>query len=94
MVVALVGLTSEFNRDYIRNTLPHWAMIQLSWELLRSLSVEGGILSSFTDFITTPEISGPLYISPDIYYTQITEYSLETLYQQNNNFWRALFCLS
>ena len=36
---------------------------------------------SFTHFITTPELSGPLYISPDVYHTQITEYSLHTIYQ-------------
>ena len=50
--------------------------IVLSWDLLSWISVEGGIPHSFTNFITTPELSGPLYISPDIYHTQITEYSL------------------
>ena len=50
--------------------------IVLSWELLDWLSVEGRILSSFTEFITTPELSGRLYISSDIYHTQITEYLL------------------
>ena len=53
--------------------------IVLSWELLPWISVEDRILCSFTDFITTPELSGPLYISPDIYHTQITEYSLQTI---------------
>ena len=53
--------------------------IVLSWDLLEWISVEGGILSSFTNFITTPELSGPLYISPDIYHSQITEYSLEKI---------------
>jgi len=48
---------------------------KLSSELLVWASVEGKILSSFTDFITTPEISGALYISPDIYHTKITEFS-------------------
>src|SRR5882757_5847421 len=46
---------------------PYKAAIQLSWELLAWASVEGKIHSSFTKFITTPEISGPLYISPDVY---------------------------
>ena len=55
--------------------------IVLSWKLLHWVSVNDRILSSFTDFITTPELSGPLYISPDIYHTQITEYSLQTIYQ-------------
>ena len=47
--------------------------IVLSWDLLAWISVEGIIPCSFTNFITTPELSGPLYISPDIYHTQITE---------------------
>ena len=55
--------------------------IVLSWDLLAWISVEGKIPSSFTNFITTPELSGPLYISPDIYHTQITEYSLLTFYK-------------
>ena len=55
--------------------------IVLSWDLLAWISVEGRIPSSLTNFITTPELSGPLFISPDIYHTQITEYSLETIYQ-------------
>ena len=55
--------------------------IVLSWDLLACISVEGRIPLSFTSFITTPELSGPLYISPDVYHTQITEYSLQTIYQ-------------
>ena len=50
--------------------------IILSWDLLAWISEEGRIPSFFTDFITTPELSGPLYISSDIYHTQITEYFL------------------
>ena len=57
--------------------------IVLSWDLLSWISVEGGIPCSFTNFITTPELSGPLYISPDIYHTQITEYSLKTIFLRN-----------
>ena len=54
--------------------------ITLSWDfLLDWISWKYGIFCSFTDFITTPELSGPLYISPDIYHTQITEYSLEKI---------------
>ena len=45
------------------------------------------IPSFFTNFITTPVLSGPLYISPDMYHTQVTEYLLEKL-----NEW-ALFSL-
>ena len=55
--------------------------IVLSWDLLAWILVERRIPSSFTDFITTPELSGPLYISPDIYHTQITEYLLEKIYE-------------
>ena len=55
--------------------------IVLSWDLLDWISVEDRLPCSFTNFITTPELSGPLYISPDIYHTQITEWLLETIYQ-------------
>ena len=53
--------------------------IMLSPDLLIWVSEGGGIPSSFTDFITTPELSGPLYISSDICHTQITEYFLWAL---------------
>ena len=55
--------------------------IVLSWDLLAWISEEGRIPCSFENFITTPEFSGPLYINPDSYHTQITEFSLQTLYQ-------------
>ena len=64
--------------------------IVLSWDLLSWISVEGGIPCSFTNFITTPELSGPLYISPDIYHTQITEYSLKTIFLRNYSRWASL----
>ena len=52
--------------------------IALSWDLLAWFRM--GIPRSLTEFITTPEISGPeFYIRSDIYHTQITEYSLETI---------------
>ena len=57
-------------------------MFALSWHLLAWLPRGDGILCSFTNFITIPELSGPLYISPDIYHTQITEYLLETILQR------------
>jgi hypothetical protein len=53
--------------------------IVFSWELLAWISQMDGIPCSFTNFITTSDLSGPLYISADIYHTQITEYSLETI---------------
>jgi hypothetical protein len=75
--------------------LPFWAVnpgiIRLSWESLAHVSVEGRIPSLFTEFITTPERSGPLYVSPDDYHTQVTEYSLHTIFQRNNNLQWALF---
>ena len=56
----------------------HWNPqygIVLSSDLLTWISVEHRIPCSFTSFIT-PELSGPLYISPYDYHTQIAEYSL------------------
>ena len=66
--------------DHIQVSAFSWTpqcRIVISWDLLAWISMEGGgIPCSFTNFITTPELSGPfkLYISPDIYHTQITEY--------------------
>ena len=60
----------------------HWNpqyRIVLSLDLLTWILVEGGIPCSFTSFITTPELSGPLYISPCDYHTQIAEYSLRSI---------------
>ena len=50
--------------------------IVLSRDLLESIKMAGEIPPSFTNFMTTPELSNSLYISPDIYHTQITEYLL------------------
>jgi len=60
-------------------------VVQLSWDLLVHESVEDKICSFFTDFMTTPERSGPFYISPHVYHTQITEYSLETIFRRQNS---------
>ena len=54
--------------------------IVLSCALLNWMTMEGRIPFSFSNFITTQELSGPFYISPDIYHTQIAEYSLPRLY--------------
>ena len=54
--------------------------IVLSWYLLAWMSVENRIPYSFTNFITTAELSGPFHISPDFYHTQVTEYSLDTIH--------------
>jgi len=74
--------------DYVQVSSSSWTShhgIVLSWDLLSWLSVEGGIPCSFTKFITTPDLSGPLYITPDIYHTQITEYSLKTVFLNNDS---------
>jgi hypothetical protein len=54
--------------------------IALSWDLIGWITMECEIPGSFTNFITTQELSGPLYISPDIYHTQISEYFLDKIY--------------
>ena len=59
--------------------------IALSWDLLAWITRENRIPYSFTDFFTTPELSGPLYISSNIYHTQITEYSLETIFRRHHS---------
>ena len=60
------------------------AISTLSWDLLAWISEkEDRILCSFTNFITSPELSGSLYVVPDIYHTQVTEYSLETNFVHN-----------
>ena len=61
---------------------PQYSVV-LSWDLLAWISVDGRIPCSFTNFITTPQLSGPvnLYIRPDIYHIQITEYLLQAIYQ-------------
>ena len=55
--------------------------IALSWDLIIWFTEEiMEIPRSFVEFITTPELSGSeFYIRSDIYHTQITEYSLETI---------------
>ena len=60
--------------------IPHFSGTQynivLSCDLLVWITVKGRIPRSFTNFITSPDLSGHLYISPDAYHTQITEYLL------------------
>ena len=65
--------------DHVQASAFSWTpqyRIVLSWDLLAWVLVEGKMPCSFTNFITIPELSGPLFISPDIYHTQITEYLL------------------
>ena len=72
----------ELDHGQVRyfSCIPQYSIV-LSWNLLDWISVEGRIPRSFTNFIITPELSGPLYIIPVIYHTQITEYLLEAIYQ-------------
>ena len=70
---------------------PHYR-IALSWDLLAWISKIDRIPCSFTNFITTPELSGPFHINSNIYHTQITEYSLETIFRHHYSQW-ALFSL-
>ena len=59
----------------------HTGRIVLSWNLLNWISVGFRVPCSFANFITTPELSGVLYISPDNYHTQFTEYLLHIIYR-------------
>ena len=82
--ITMGGLGLHWHHHQVSAFSPHYRIV-LSWDLLAWLSVvKDRILCSFTNFITTPELSGPLHISPDIYHTQITEYSLQTIYQRNH----------
>jgi hypothetical protein len=79
--ITMGGLNS--GSDYVQANTLSWTpqyRIVLSWDLLAWISEKDSIPCSFTNFITTQELSGPFYISPDIYHTQITEYSLETVF--------------
>ena len=67
-------------RPYYSVYSPRYSIV-LSCALLDRMTMDGRIPFSFTNFITTQELSGPFYISPDIYHTQITEYSLLTFYE-------------
>ena len=73
----------QFN-NFVQNRDFPWTRryrIVLSRTLLEWMTVDGRIPFSFTNFIINQELSGPFYISPDIYHTQITEYSLLTFYE-------------
>ena len=78
-VITIGGLGLDYDQIELFPFTPnpqYTGRIVLSWNLLYWISVENRIPCSFTNFITTPELSGPLYISPDNYHTQITEYLL------------------
>ena len=82
--ITMGGLDSDCVQASAFSWTPQYRTV-LSWDLLAWISVKDGIPCSFTNFITTQELSGPFYISPDIYHTQITEYSLETIFVSNNS---------
>ena len=74
--------TSTVEFDHNRISAVSWSSqysIVLSWDLLGLTTMKSRIPSFFTNFITTPVLSGPLYIIPDMYHTQVTEYLLEKL---------------
>ena len=73
----------QFN-NFVQNRDFPWTRqyrIVLSRTLLEWMTIDSRIPFSFTNFIINQELSGPFYISPDIYHTQITEYSLLTFYE-------------
>ena len=76
MSYIIMGLEGIDNFQVRASSWPPQYRTVLSWNLLPLILVEGGIPCSFTNFITTPELSGPLYINPEIYHTQIAEYLL------------------
>ena len=79
VLVSAFSWTPHYRTHYATKYRTHYRIV-LSWELLDFISVEDRIPSPFTNFITTPELSGPLYIDPDIYHTQITEYLLDKIH--------------
>ena len=84
MYITMGGLDSDYYDQastFSSSWTPQYSV--LSWDLLAWIVKMDSIPCSFTNFITTQELSGPFYISPDIYHTQITEYSLETIFVHN-----------
>ena len=75
-IISINGLGDDYCCPFYPTTR---FRIVLSCELLNRMTMMDRIPFSFTNFITTPQLSGPFYISPEIYHTQITEYSLLTL---------------
>ena len=75
-IITIHGLDCEPENTQITGVRER---IVLSLDLLAWISMEGRILCSFTNFITTPEFSDSLYISPGVYHSQITEYSLQKI---------------
>ena len=79
--ITICGLDSDQDEFRALYWTPRYKIV-LSCALLKEIMMEGRIPFSFTNFITTQELSGPFYIRPDIYHTQITEYSLLTFNNQ------------
>ena len=83
-IITIGGLGLDHDQLELISLFPnpqYTGMIVLSWNLLSWISVEDSdrIPCSFNNFITTPELSGPFYISPDNYHTQVTEYLLHSI---------------
>jgi hypothetical protein len=79
MTYIVMGTSGPHEHQVRAFSWPSQYKIVLSWGLLSWILVEGRIPCSFANFITTPELSGHLYIGSDIYHTQITEYLLWAL---------------
>ena len=79
-ITDMVGLDHVIIRTFEFFSTPQYSIV-LSWNLLNWISVKSRIPCSFTNFITSPDLSGHLYISPDTYHTQITEYLLGEIYR-------------
>ena len=79
-----IGMTYITMHGLDRVQVSTWSpqyRIVLSRDLLYWISEKGRIPCSFTNFITTPDLSGPFYISQGICHTQIIKYILERIYQ-------------
>ena len=81
MTYIIIGGLDNIQVSTFSWTPQYW--IALSWDLLAWISWMDRIPCSFTEFITTPELSGSFYIDSNIYHTQITEYSLESIFRHH-----------
>ena len=83
-IITIGGLGLDHDQLRLISLIPnpqYTGRIVLSWNLINWILKGNRIPRSFTNFITTPEFSGPFHISPDNYHTQITEYLLCKFYR-------------
>ena len=81
-IITIGGLDYQKHIPSSSPPTPQYGIV-LSWGLLDWILEEGRIQvpCSFTNFITTPELSGPFCISPDYYHAQIIGYLLHITYR-------------